>query len=72
MQFSNWESSRVAVDRGLNRFGRGGRLISANIGTFLISLGLIGYGWTIEWNQWIGMLFSVLIGVGVCANRYAA
>merc|ERR1711974_232041 len=37
--------------------------------TFLISVGLIGYGWTIEWNQWVGMIFSVLIGIGVCANR---
>lgn len=59
----------VAVDRALKKFGRGGRLISANFSTFIISVGLIGYGWTIEWNQWVGMLFSVLIGFGVAANR---
>ena len=59
----------ILVDRGLKRFGRGGRLISANFGTFLLSVGLIGYGWTIEWNQWVAILFSILIGIGVCANR---
>lgn len=59
----------AAVDRGLQKFGRGGRLISANFSTFILSVGLIGYGWTVEWNSIVSMLFSVLIGFGVCANR---
>jgi len=57
------------VDRGLKKFGRGGRLISANFSTFILCIGLIGYGWTIEWNAWVAMFFSIFIGIGVCANR---
>lgn len=59
----------AAVDRGLQKFGRGGRLISANFSTFLLSVGLIGYGWTVQWSSFLGMFFSFFIGFGVCANR---
>ena len=60
---------RVAVDRGAKQLGRGGKLISANLGNFIICIGLIGYGWLIEQNMWLATVPSALIGFGVCATR---
>merc|ERR1712137_806572 len=59
----------IAVDKGAQRLGRGGRLISANLGNFMICIGLIGYGWFVEESMWLSSLPASLIGFGVCATR---
>lgn len=59
----------VLGDVGVKLGGKGGRLVPAVACTIVLAVGCVGFGWTIEWNMWVAMLFSVLIAFVTTATR---
>jgi predicted MFS family arabinose efflux permease len=56
-------------DKAAKKWGRGGRLVPTVAGSAMASVGIMGFGWTINSSFAIGLLFSAILGFCLTFQR---